>query len=279
MKSLTAASIVDAGLVDPTTPMYSPQYMEFDNGARFSDYGPHPTNLTLQGVLGYSSNTGIAQLGALLDPERRYDSMAKFGMGQTTAVEFPGESPGLLRSWDQWDNQSFYTMFFGQGLTLTAIQMASAYAAIGNDGVRQPVSLIDSCTDENGNTVKPTLPEPVPVVSAQTARTTVDMLENVVRNGWLADFLTIPGYRIAAKTGTAEQSDGAGGYSDKYIVSLAAMFPADDPKFVVLTSLASPDTNRTAVIVSDVNNLMKQIIKTRQIQPSSGEPADYPDYY
>jgi cell division protein FtsI (penicillin-binding protein 3) len=279
MKSLTAASIVDAGLVDPTTPIYSPQYMEFDNGARFSDYGPHPTNLTLQGVLGYSSNTGIAQLGALLDPERRYDSMAKFGMGQTTAVEFPGESPGLLRSWDQWDNQSYYTMFFGQGLTLTAIQMASAYAAIGNDGVRQPVSLIDSCTDENGNTVKPSLPEPVPVVSAQTARTTVDMLENVVRNGWLADFLTIPGYRIAAKTGTAEQSDGAGGYSDKYIVSLAAMFPADDPKFVVLTSLASPDTNKTAVIVSDVNNLMKQIIKTRQIQPSSGEPVDYPDYY
>jgi hypothetical protein len=57
------------------------------------------------------------------------------------------------------------------------------------------------------------------------------------------------------------------------------MFPADDPKFVVLTSLASPDTNKTAVIVSDVNNLMKQIIKTRQIQPSSGEPVDYPDYY
>jgi cell division protein FtsI (penicillin-binding protein 3) len=105
------------------------------------------------------------------------------------------------------------------------------------------------------------------------------MLENVVAKGWLADFLTIPGYRIAAKTGTAEQSDGAGGYSDKYIVSLAAMFPADDPKFVVLTSLASPDTNKSVVIVSDVNNLMKQIIKTRQIQPSSGQPVDYPDYY
>jgi cell division protein FtsI (penicillin-binding protein 3) len=279
MKTLTAAAILEAGLVTPVTPIYSPQFMEFDNGARFRDHGPHPANLTLQGVLGYSSNTGIAQLGALLDPESRYNTLVKFGVGETTAVEFPGESAGLLRSTDQWDNQSFYTMFFGQGLTLTSIQMASAYAAIGNDGVRQPVSIIDSCIDQDGNTVRPSLPEPVPVISAQTARTTVDMLENVVKNGWLTNYLTIPGYRIGAKTSTAEQSDGMGGYSDKFIVSLAAMFPAEDPKFVVLTSLASPDSNSSSAVVPDVNNVIKQIIKTRGIQPSSGQPIDYPDYY
>jgi cell division protein FtsI (penicillin-binding protein 3) len=203
MKTLTAASILEAGLVTPSTPIYSPQFMEFDNGARFKDHGPHPANLTLQGVLGFSSNTGIAQLGALLDPESRYNTLVKFGVGETTAVDFPGESPGLLRSTDQWDNQSFYTMFFGQGLTLTSIQMASAYAAIGNDGVRQPVSLIDSCIDQNGTTVRPSLSEPVSVISAQTARTTVDMLENVVTHGWLKNYLNIPGYRIAAKTSTA----------------------------------------------------------------------------
>ena len=279
MKSLTAASILEAGLVTPTTPIYSPQNIEFDNGARFKDHGPHPSNLTLQGVLRWSSNSGIAQLGVLLDPERRYDSLVRFGVGEKTAVDFPGESAGLLRSWDQWDNQSFYTMFFGQGLTLTSIQMASAYAAIGNDGVRQPVSLIDSCVDHNGAVTQPSLPEPVRVISAETARTTVDMLENVVSHGWLKDYLTIPGYRIAAKTSTAEQSDGNGGYSDKYIVSLATLFPADDPKFVVLTSLASPDSNSSSSVVPDVNNVIKQIIKAREIQPSSGQPIDYPDYY
>jgi len=279
MKTLTAASILEAGLVTPATPIYSPQFMEFDNGARFRDHGPHPANLTLQGVLGFSSNTGIAQLGALLDPESRYDSLVKFGVGEATAVDFPGESAGLLRPSDEWDNQSFYTMFFGQGLTLTSIQMANAYAAIGNDGVRPPVSLVDSCVDENGNTTTPSLPGPVQVVSEETARTTVDMLENVVTHGWLKNYLTIPGYRIAAKTSTAEQSDGMGGYSEKFIVSLAAMFPADDPKFVVLTSLASPDSNSSASIVPDVNNVIKQIIKTREIQPSSGQPIDYADYY
>lgn len=279
MKTLTAASLVDAGVANPLSPVDSPQFIEFPNGANFKDWGPHPENLTLQGVLTVSSNSGIAQLGALLDPERRYDYMKKFGLGEATAVNFPGESGGLLRSWEQWDNQSFYTQFFGQGLTLTSIQMASAYAAIGNDGVREPVSLVDSCTDANGNVTKPSLPDPVRVISAKSARTTVDMLEGVASHGWLKDLLTVPGYRIAAKTGTAEQSDGKGSYSDKYIVSLAAMFPAEDPKYVVLSSMSSPDSNSNSPLVPDVTDLIKQIIKTREIKPSTGQPTDYSDYY
>ena len=279
MKSLTAASLVDAGVANPLSQIDSPQYIEFPNGASFKDWGPHPANLTMQGVLSWSSNSGISQLGSLLNPEKRYDYMTKFGLGQTTAVGFPGESAGLLRSWDQWDNQSFYTMFFGQGLTLTSIQMADAYAAIGNGGLRPPVSLVESCTDADGKVTTPDQPEPVRVISAQAARTTVDMLENVVTHGWLTDYINVPGYRIAAKTGTAEQSDGHGGYSDKFIVSLAVLFPADDPQYVVLTSLASPDSNSSSAIVSDVNNLIKQVIKTEGVQPSSGHPVDYSDYY
>ena len=279
MKSLTAASIVDAGVATPLSQMVSPQYIEFPNGAKFRDWGPHPANLTLQGVMSWSSNTGISQLGALLEPEKRYDYLANFGLGQTTAVGFPGESAGLLRSWDEWDNQSFYTMFFGQGLTLTSIQMASAYAAIGNGGLRPPVSLVESCTDADGNVITPHQPEPVRVISEKAARTTVDILENIVTHGWLTDYINVPGYRIAAKTGTAEQADGHGGYSDKFIVSLAVLFPADDPQYVVLTSLASPDSNSNAAIVSDVNNLIKQIIKTEGVQPSTGKPVEYSDYY
>jgi cell division protein FtsI (penicillin-binding protein 3) len=78
MKTLTAASIVDAGVANPLSPIDSPQFIEFPNGANFKDWGPHPENLTLQGVLVWSSNSGISQLGALLDPESRYDYMTKF---------------------------------------------------------------------------------------------------------------------------------------------------------------------------------------------------------
>jgi cell division protein FtsI (penicillin-binding protein 3) len=279
MKTLTAASLLDAGLVNPLSQVDSPQFIEYPNGAKFHDWGPHPANLTLQGVLSWSSNTGISQLGSLLEPEKRFDYLERFGLGQTTAVDFPGESAGLLRPWDEWDNQSFYTMFFGQGLTLTSIQMASAYAAIGNGGLRQPVSLVESCTDTSGNVTTPDLPAPVRVISAQSARTSVDMLENLITHGWLVDYINVPGYRIAAKTGTAEQSDGHGGYSDKFIVSLAVLFPADDPQYVVLSSLASPDSNSNASIVRDVNDLIRQIIKSEGVQPSSGHPVEYSDFY
>ena len=91
MKSLTAASLVDAGVANPLSQIDSPQYIEFPNGAGFKDWGPHPANLTLQGVLSWSSNSGISQLGALLDPEKRYDYMTNFGLGQTTAVGIGGD--------------------------------------------------------------------------------------------------------------------------------------------------------------------------------------------
>ena len=279
MKTLTAASIVDAGLADQSTQVNSPYFIQFPNGAQFHDWGRHPRNLTLQGVLMWSSNSGIAQLGERLQPEARYDYLEKFGVGQESAVGFPGESTGLLRSWDAWDNQSYYTMLFGQGLTLTAIQMASAYATLGNGGVREPLSLVESCTASDGIVTHPNKPEPVIVVSPSTARTTLDMLENIVNQGWLGGELAIPGYRIAAKTGTAEQSDGNGSYSDQFIVSLATVFPSDHPEYAIVMSLDGPDGNNNAPLAPLMNQVIKQIIKTKHVQPSSGEAPVFPLYY
>ena len=280
MKTLTAASLVDAGLADSSTQVNSPYFIQFPNGAKFHDWGPHPSNLTLEGVLMWSSNTGIAQLGERLKPEVRYDYLEKFGLGQESAVGFPGESTGLLRSWDAWDNQSYYTMLFGQGLTLTAIQMASAYATLGNGGVREPLSLVENCTASDGTVTLPIKQEAIKVVSPQAARTTLDMMENIVTQGWLGDAaLSIPGYRIAAKTGTAEQSDGNGAYSDKFIVSLATVFPSDHPEYAIVMSLDAPDGNSNAPLAPLMNQVIKQIIKTKQVQPSSGEAPVFPLYY
>ena len=280
MKTLTAASLVDAGLADPSTEVDSPYSIQFPNGAQFKDWGRHPRNLTLEGVLTLSSNTGIAQLGERMNPEARYDYLGKFGVGQETAVGFPGESAGYLPSWEQWDNQSYYTMLFGQGLTLTAIQMASAYATIGNGGVHEPVSLVQDCTSSVGAVNLHRKADPIAAISPSAARTTLDMMENVVNQGWLRDAgLSVPGYRIAAKTGTAEQSDGNGSYSDKYIVSLATIFPADHPEYAIVMSLNAPDVNSNSPIVPVMGQVIKQIIKAKQIQPSTGEPPAYPLYY
>ena len=279
MKSLTAAMVVDAGLADHSTPVNAPPFMEFPDGARVKDSGSHPSNLTLQGVIVDSSNVGISLFGEGLSNSQRYDYMTKFGLGQPSAVGFLGESAGILYEPDAWDNQTYYNMFFGQGLSATAIQMASAYQAIGNYGVRLPVRLVENCTTPDGSVHTPELPEPVRVVSASAAEETVHLLEGVVTDGWLSSKLTIPGYRVAAKTGTAERSDGSGDYSSSYIVTIAGLVPAEDPQYVVLVTLADAAANSTSAVAPVVHDLMEQVIKHYRIAPSNSESPYWPVYY
>jgi len=180
---------------------------------------------------------------------------------------------------EQWDNQTFYNLFFGQGLAATAVQMAGAYQAIGNDGVRLPVRLVEDCTSSEGSVSTPALPEPVRVVSAGAAKEVTGMLEGVVTDGWLGPQLTIPGYRVAAKTGTAEMSAGDGTYSTSFIVSIAGLIPAEDPQYVVLVTLANPASNSTAAVAPVIHDLMEQVIKQYRIQPSTSNSPYWPVTY
>ncbi len=279
MKPLTASMLLDQGKVTPETHVYSPYEITHDNGANFHDSGYHASNLTLTGVLVESSNVGISQVGDLISADKRYDFMTKFGFGSTSEVDFLGESTGILRTPDEWDNQTFYTMMFGQGFTATAIQMASAYQALGNGGVRLPVQLVESCTADDGSVSKPSLPGPVRVVSESAARTSVDMMENVATKGWLRDKLAIGGYRVAAKTGTAQQADGNGGYSDSYIVSLEGLVPADNPQYVVLVTIADTDMNTTGAVAPVFHDIAAHVLKQYRVQPSTGSAPDFPLNY
>jgi cell division protein FtsI (penicillin-binding protein 3) len=168
---------------------------------------------------------------------------------------------------------------FGQGLTMTAIQMVSAYQALGNGGVRLPVSLVEECQQADGTVVKPQAAEPVKVISPTAARTVVDLLENVYTQGWLKDMIRIPGYRVAAKTGTAEQSNGQGGYSGSYIVSLSGLIPANDPQYVVLTTIADARINTTAAVAPVFRELSSQLLKKFRIQPTTEGTPVFSLYY
>ncbi len=273
MKTLTTAMVVDAGLADHTSQVVAPSLMEFPNGARVKDSTGHASNLTLQGVIVESSNVGMSLFGENLTPDQRYSYMKKFGLGSPTDVNFLGESAGILYDPEQWDNQTYYNMFFGQGLSATAVQMASAYQAVANGGVRLPVRLVEDCTATDGSVTTPSLPAPERVISAAAATETIGMLEGVVTDGWLGPKLTIPGYRVAAKTGTAEMSAGDGTYSSSFIVSIAGMIPAEDPQYVVLVTLANPADNSTSAVAPVIHDLMEQVIKQYRIEPStSGSP-------
>lgn len=282
LKALTAAALVDAGLAEPTSRVVAPYSIRMPNGAQFHDSDWHPDEqLTLTGVLVDSSNTGTALFGDKMSDAVRHDYLEKFGIGQKTAVGFDGEASGVLHPYEDWDNQTKYATMFGQGLSMTSVQVASSYQALGNGGVRLPVQLVEGCTAPDGSlTDVPPASDGVRVVSESAADTTVNMLEGIVTKGWLKDVLTIPGYRVAAKTGTAQQADGEGGYQSRYLVSLAGMAPAEDPQYVVSVNIANPVTITSSGASAPVfQKVMTQVLKTNRVKPSTTPSPDLPTHY
>lgn len=269
-KALTAASVINAGQADPLSRITADYRYRPPNGADVNDSFFHgPTPYTLTGVLIDSSNTGMSQFGERLSDQQRYDDMLAFGLGDRSEVRFPGEEPGDLHGGPEaWDNQTKYATMFGQGLTTTAVQIASVYQTIANGGVRMPVRLVDGCGDDT-----PAQSKGERVISETAAQQTSAMLERVYLEGWLADEWEIPGYRVAAKTGTAQVPDGNGGYLSGYLVSVSGFAPADDPQFVVSVSIMNPvKMNSSAASAPVFQQVMSQVLKKYRTVPS-GAPA------
>ena len=273
-KALTAASVIDAGKADPLSEIVTGYQYLPPNGADITDSFFHEdTRYTLTGVLIDSSNTGMSMFGERLTDQQRFEVMQGFGLGERTEVGFPAEEPGDLHGGpEEWDNQTKYATMFGQGLTTTAVQIASAYQTIANGGVRMPVRLVDGCVGDDGELDAPKS-EGERVISETAADQTSQMLERVYLEGWLADEWEIPGYRVAAKTGTAQFPDGQGGYRSEYLVSVSGFAPADDPEFVVSVSIMNPvKMNSSAASAPVFQEVMSQVLKKYRTVPS-GAPA------
>ena len=214
-KALTAASVLDAGVATLDTGIVVPYRDLPANGANINDSHQHPDQrMTLTGVLIDSSNTGMSKFGELLTKQQRYDYMKAFGVGTATETGFPREDGGILHAVDDWDSQTNYATMFGQGLTTSALQVASIYQTIANDGVRMPVQLVEGCRQSDGTMTEVPDVTGTRVLSETAAQETSDVLEMVYQKSWVASKWNIPGYRVAAKTGTAQMPDGNGGYSD-----------------------------------------------------------------
>jgi cell division protein FtsI (penicillin-binding protein 3) len=223
-----------------------------------------------------SSNTGISLFSNLLSKDVRYDYFKKFGLGQKTAVGFPGESAGSIRPVNEWDQITNYTVAFGQGVSATSAQMASIYQTLGNNGVRMPLTLVEGCTMPDGTVTDLPATDSVQVVSQNAADQTVAAMETIVSKGPIGNLLRIPGYRIAAKTGTAEVAEN-GVYSSDRIVSVAGLIPAEDPQYAVVVTLGKPDTMKTSTAAAaPFRNIMTQVIKTFRIVPSQEAAPDIP---
>jgi cell division protein FtsI (penicillin-binding protein 3) len=279
-KALTAAALIDTGKATPESQALTPYTFTSPQGAKLHDAGYHaPERLTLTGVLMLSSNVGMSILGQRLSSQDRYNYLKAFGIGSKTGA-FAGESAGILNPVSTWDDQTKYATMFGQGVSATQIQMVSAYQALANGGVRIPLTLVAGCKNADGTVTKAPQAAPTRVISAQTASTTLGMMESVITKGELAKQLNIPGYRIAGKTGTAQQPDGKGGYLPSYYVSVMGVAPADNPQYVVSVNLGYPTTLTSSAAAAPLfKTIMSQVLKTYRVKPSTSTPPSYSPYY
>ena len=274
-KVMTAAAALEEGVVTPETVVEVPNRIWRADSREFKDSHDHPTEyLTFAGVLAQSSNIGTVLAGEKLKASTMYDFYRKFGLGQSSGMRFPGEGPGLLPSYKDWNGSQRYTVMYGQGMSVNALQAAGVFQTIANDGVRIPPRIVDGVGDGKGGFTPTPKAEPVSVISPQTAKQVRDMLEGVVGKEGTAPEAKIEGYRVAGKTGTADRYDArVGGYSGK-TASFIGFAPADDPEIVVAVTLQRPIKGYFGGAVAGpvFRDVMTYALQELEIPPTGTKP-------
>jgi len=229
IKPLIVAAALESGQYRPGSVIdTAPGFVTV--GAKKIEDSRNLGEISLTTILVRSSNVGVTKLAMTLQPDQLWETMSNFGLGEMTSSGFPGESAGMLTHYSNWRPISQATIAYGYTIAVTPLQLAQAYAAIGNDGVMQPVSLIAVDGSAKGEQV----------VSDDTAQAVRRMLEEVVRPGGTGAKASVDGYRVAGKTGTAWKA-AKGGYSeDKYISIFAGLAPASDPRLATVVVIDEP---------------------------------------
>ncbi len=280
-KVLTAASLVDAGKVTPDTRITVPGQIQRQDRT-IGDYWDHGRlRLTLTGVIAKSSNIGTVLAADEFSPKELYDYLSGFGLGQVPGLGYPGESGGLLPSWKTWSQINQDTIAFGQGVSVTALQMATAVNAIANGGVLVEPSLVKgSATTSGGAVVGTETSSSRRVVSESAARMTAEMMEAVTDpEEGTAPAAAIEGYRVAGKTGTAQRvGEECGCYDGTFTVSFAGFAPADDPRFVVYVVVQDPKNGGGGGSIGGpaFHEIMSYLLRKYAVPPTGAPAPDNP---
>ena len=243
-KVITIASSLSEGLVTPETSYVVPWRKQYYDDL-LKDSHEHPDEvMSVAQILTESSNIGTIFVQQEMGRERHREYMAAFGLGSKTALDFPGESPGILKQpEDLWGSERV-TVAYGQGVSSTSLQLVAAINTIANRGTYVAPKLVKATVGPDGSVVETEPSESRPVVSELAAVQTTEMMRNVVCSG-TATRAQVDGLSIAGKTGTAFKAADNGTYFDEngdriYYASFVGFFPAENPQVTVLVSVDEP---------------------------------------
>lgn len=273
-KTFTLAAVLEAGLTTPDEVHRTPVRYTFADRVFVEPYSRVDREMTTREILTYSSNIGTIQLAERLGAEDLQRQLRAFGFGRLTGggqtVALPGESRGILLPANAWHGTDLATIGFGQGIAVTAVQLAAAYNAIANDGVYVTPRLVLGSVGSEGTLRRADPAATDRILSPSTAGIVSSMLTDVVNEG-TGKRAAIPGYAVAGKTGTAQKPSADGGYSDAaYTSSFAGFLPADRPELTVVVVLDEPDEYRAGIVAAPVfAEVAEYALRVLQVAPDA----------
>jgi cell division protein FtsI (penicillin-binding protein 3) len=234
-KAFTVAAALEEKEVTPETSFYLPSQLHVADRVIEDAEARPPITLTVAQILAESSNVGAVTIGIKLGSERFSRWIDRFGFGRPTGVQFPAEEQGIVPQLDEYSGSTMGNLPMGQGLAVTPMQMMAGYTAIANGGMLRRPQLIAKIGDE-----KVQEPKGRRVIDSGVAAQVREMLEGVLQAGGTASEVSVPGYKLAGKTGTAQVAEN-GTYSEtKYVASFIGFAPAEDPQLLVSVIVDQP---------------------------------------
>lgn len=266
-KMVAVAAALESGIISPNDSIFCENgQLPVAGGQIIRD--THPSGwLTVREIVEESSNIGIVKIARKLDKGPLFRQMRLFGFGAKTGADLPGEASGHIRHPDAWSQRSLETIAIGQEVAATALQVASAYGAVANGGRLMTPRIFHRASRED-STIIEGLSRPIrQVISPKTARVLTDLLEGVVIRGTGSN-ARVPGYRVAGKTGTAQQvKEGQVGYDpDHYVSSFVGFLPAERPELLCLVAVDGPQNIHWAsrVAAPAFSRIIQRILSLRQ---------------
>ena len=274
-KIFLAAAALEEGLVEPNDLFYCEQ-----GKYKILNHTVHDLKkfswLSLEQILRFSSNIGAVKVAEKLGQDRLYHHIRAFGFGSSTSIGLPGETPGLIRPADEWSPVDLAAASFGQGLSVSAIQLATALGAVANDGLLMRPLLIKEVLDGQGRVVRRNRSRVMRrVISVDTAQRLKKILTAVLRPDGTGARAALAQYQAAGKTGTAQKSNQqTGGYAeDRYTASFVGFAPATDPKILVVVVINEPKKGFHGGVVAApaFRRIAQQALHALQVPPEKAK--------